>query len=154
MRVIANDMEDVEGQRRTTQMRGDLAVHALDQRDAAVAVGAHILGAVAAPGDKVEHEDGGRGVKHLRRNSHLARRPRRGELVEAHHPMHRNIPAKPHDGAPLRVHDQIILIGDAAEQGLDLYPAVPDRKRSYDRLGIGCAQGHAASTFSRGQARL
>ncbi len=128
-------------------------MHALDQGDATVAIGAHIVGAVAAPSDIVEHEDGGRGVKHLRRNPRVARRPRRREFIEAHDAMDGDIAAKAHDGAALSIRHEIIFIGDAAEQGLDVYPAAPDRKGPYDRLGIGCAQGHAGSTFSQGQAQ-
>jgi hypothetical protein len=76
-------------------------MHALDQGDAAVAVGARVLRRAAVAGDEIENQNGRAGVKNFWRNPGLARRPRRREFIEAHDAMHENIAAKPHDGAAL-----------------------------------------------------
>lgn len=142
VRIVANDVKDVEAERGAAQMRGHLPMRALDQGHASLTVLSHILRPIGAPFDEVHDEKGRHSVKHPGRNLCRSRGLRCGQFVELHDAMHGNVPAVTHDRAATAVGNEIVLIGDAAGKRLDFDRTAPDRNGADRGLRIGGVGGH------------
>jgi hypothetical protein len=128
MRVVTDDVEDPEGQRRTAEVLRQLAMDSLQEwhdRGKACRV-ADILRGAGTPLDEAHDEDARLRMDDFGRDpgtmGGLTRRP----LVEAHHMVDRDIVADTDDEALAGVLDQEIDIGDPAGEPHRLDRALPD----------------------------
>ena len=90
---------------------------------------AHVLRREGASLDEIEHENARLGVHHAGAQARQMRRPARGQLVRAHHPMNEDIVADPHDVAASAILDREVLVGNSAGQRQRVHTPEPDRQR-------------------------
>ena len=135
--VVADDVEDPEGEGRTAEVAGNLAVNPLDQRDDLLQAGevAQVGRRAGPPVDIAHHHDARLAVNDLRRNPRLEGGLAGRALVEAHDLVDDDIVADPHDVALAGVLDQEIDVGDAADEPFRLHRPGPQRELAYPLFG-------------------
>ena len=132
-RIVADDMEHPESQRRPAQMLRNVTMRAGDQikRRLQHRVPGEIGGGHGLPLDIVDHQGTRRMVQHGRRDPCRMGSTACVQLVKAHDLMHRNVVANPHHGAAGLILHQKIQVGNAAAKGLGHDRPLPDRQRQH-----------------------
>ena len=153
VRVVADDVEDPEGEDRTADMQRQHAMHPLDQRQylgEAVRI-ADVRRRAGAPLDVAHHHHAGFAVHDLGGDAGIERRPAGGELVEAHDLVDGNVRADTDDEAPSGVRHHEVDVGDAAAQPLGCNLGLPDRETGHRLrpVAAGIALVHATLTRRR-----
>ena len=128
--VVAQHLEDPEGEHGTAQMARHLAVAALQQRHDAPLHGALAdVGRLQRPAlDEVEDDDAGLAVQHLGRDAGAGGSPARGDVGEAQQVVLGHVGTDPDDAAAAAVLDEEVVVGHAAAQRHRLDLAAPEGK--------------------------
>ena len=131
MGIVADDVEDPEGEHRPADVARHFAVHALQQRQdlAERSRVADVGGGAGAALDVAHDQDAGLGVDDLGRDAGGESRLAGGALVEAHDLVDGDVVADADDVALAGVLDDEIDVGGAAAQRL---AGRPGRARSRD----------------------
>ena len=138
MRVVADDMEDPEGQGGTSQVPGQLPMAPADEVDCALEVFglAEVLGSQGSPFDEAKDQRTRLAVDDFGRDAGgMGGAAGRG-LVEAHDSVDRNVVSDPHEERASGMVDSKVRVGDAADDGHRLDAAGPTRKACSTLPGI------------------